>query len=138
MSCIKYELGEDIYDSLVTRIDFALNHDFDDDNLEDVGSSDLLFNGDIDSWIAFANTLKLKIFIRQSEVRPDVAESGIKKLYDDKVDFLTEDAKLVIYADASGNRNPLYGTEISALGNNPNLILFYPFSYNITWITGSN
>ena len=126
----KYELGQDIYDSLIARIDDALNHDFEDDNLEDVGSSDLVFNGDIDSWIAFANTLKLKIFIRQTEVRPEVAQSGIKKLYDDKVDFLTKDAKLDIYADASGNRNPLYGTEISALGNNPNLILSYTlYSY---------
>jgi hypothetical protein len=120
----KYEGGQNIYDSLISRIDFALRQDFNDDNLEKVGNLGLIENSsDIDVWKEFANTLKLKIFLRQSEVRPQLAEQEIKKLYDAKTKFLGQDILLDIYSDESGKRNPLYETEVNFLGNNPNLIL---------------
>lgn len=119
----EYEKGQDIYDSLIIRIDKALNKNLDNDELDNPEEFDLLFNGDMDLWIEFANTLKLKIFIRQSEARPEVARAGIEQLYQEEVNFLSTDAMMTQFQNQSGRRNPLYETEINVLGGNPNLIL---------------
>lgn len=118
-----YEKGQDIYDSLIIRIDDALEKDLDKDELENPEDLDLLFNGEMDFWIEFANTLKLKIFLRQSEARPEIARAGIEKLYNDEVDFLSTDVAMTQFQNQSGRRNPLYETEINVFGGNPNLIL---------------
>ncbi len=118
-----YENGQDIYDSLIVRLDFALTKDFDNGELKNPGESDLIFSGNTDRWIEFANTLKLKIFLRQSEARPEKAMQGIEKLYDDEVEFLGTDASMNYFHDATGERNPLYETEENVLGGNPNLVL---------------
>jgi hypothetical protein len=119
-----YENGQDIYDSLIARIDFALARDFDSDELEEIGADDILFEGDMGKWEEFANTLKLKIYLRQLYARPETARAGIEALYDDPdVKFLTTSAAMTQFTNETGRRNPLYETEIMFLGNNPNLVL---------------
>jgi hypothetical protein len=120
-----YEDSRNIYDSLIARMDFALAQDYENEDLDDIGIEDLMFKGDMDRWVEFANTLKLKIYIRQSGARPEVARAGIEKLYEDEddVDFLETDAVFWLYEDVTGKRNPLYETEIFFLGNNTNLVL---------------
>ncbi len=118
-----YENGRDVYDSLIVRLDNALAKDLNKTGLTDPGISDLIFEGDMDRWVEFANTLKLKIFLRQSEVRPEISRQGIEKLYEEEVDFLSEGAYMDYFQDASGARNPLYETEENVFGGNPNLIL---------------
>ena len=119
-----YENGQDIYDSLITRIDYALASDYENDDLEDVGSEDILFDGKIDRWVEFANTLKLKIYLRQLHTRPDIAREGIESLYNDPdIKFLTSSVAMSQFTNETGRRNPLYETDIVFLGNNPNLIL---------------
>lgn len=126
----KYESGEAIYDSLIARIDYALSLDYDNDEFEEIGLTDLIFNGNMDDWVGFANTLKLRMYLRQTEVNPEKAEQGIRQLYEDEVDFLTKDAALNLFTDESGRRNPLYETDYNFLGGNPNLILSYTlYSY---------
>ncbi len=125
-----YENGQDIYDSLIARIDFALSLDFKNDELDEIGIRDLIFNGDIDVWEAFANTLKLRIYLRQTGVRAELAEQGIQDLYENEAKFLKTDAFLDVFTDESGRRNPLYETEMNFLGGNPNLVLSYTlYSY---------
>lgn len=118
-----YENGQAIYDSLIVRLNEALAHDLDDEDLNEPGINDVLFEGDMDKWIEFANTLKLKIYLRQTEARPEVAREGIEQLYADEVDFLSRDVKYIHFQNQTGQRNPLYETEINVFGNNPNLIL---------------
>jgi hypothetical protein len=119
-----YENGQDIYDSLIARIDFALSRDFDSDELEEIGADDILFEGDMGKWEEFANTLKLKIYLRQLYARPETARAGIEALYDDPdVKFLTTSVAMTQFTNETGRRNPLYETEIMFLGNNPNLVL---------------
>jgi hypothetical protein len=123
----QYDNGQVVYDSLIARIDFALSLDFRNDELEEIGNQDLIFNGDLDLWESFANTLKLRIFLRQVNVRPAITEQGIRQMYNSEVDFLTKDAVLDLFTDESGRRNPLYETEMNFFGSNPNLILSYTF-----------
>ncbi len=122
-----YEDGQNIYDSLIARIDHALSTDFENDELEEIGSEDILFSGKTDKWTEFANTLKLKIYLRQLHARPDTAREGIESLYQRDVKFLTTDVAMTQFTNETGRRNPLYETEIVFLGNNPNLILSNTF-----------
>ena len=62
----------------------------------------------MDKWVAFANTLKLKIFLRQQNARPQVAESGINDLLNSGADFLDVDAAMTQFEDAPNKSNPLY------------------------------
>lgn len=125
-----YDNGQSVYDSLVARIDYALSLDFKNDELEEIGIRDLIFNGDLDLWEAFANTLKLRLFLRQVNVRPVIAEQGIRNMYNNEMKFLTEDAALDLFKDESGRRNPMYETDMNFFGGNPNLILSYTlYSY---------
>jgi len=118
-----YEEAEAIYDSLIARIDLALAQNLEDESLLNPGITDLVFGGNMNHWIAFANSLKLRIFLRQSEVNPQKAHDRIIELYASNPDFLRVSAALDIYEDASGRRNPLYETEYQVFGKNPNLIL---------------
>ena len=123
-----YENGQDIYDSLIVRIDNALGMDLESEYDKEAGSEDILFNGNIDRWKEFANTLKLKIFLRQVYARPQVAENGILTLYaDPEMKFLNTDAAMIQFTNESGRRNPLYETEIAVFGGNPNLVLSNTF-----------
>ncbi len=123
----KYESGKDVYDSLIARIDYALSLDYDAEDYDNIGTRDLVFNGSIQKWVAFANTLKLRMYIRQSLAKPEYARQGVEKLYSDKTKFLSEDACVSIYANSSGKRNPLYETEMVSFSSNPNLVLSYTF-----------
>lgn len=118
-----YELGSNIYDSLITRIDFALSLDFENKELKNPEERDLIFNGDVKKWNAFANTLKLRIALRQTERNPDKARQIVEHMYNAEVDFLAVNSSLDIFTNESGRRNPLYDTEEFSFGGNPNLIL---------------
>lgn len=119
----RFENGQVIYDSLIARIDFALSRDFEAETVQEVGDEDLLFGGDIELWKEFANTLKLKIYLRQVYARPAVSENGIKAMFDNEAKFLTIDVGMNQFVNETSRGNPLYETEVRFFGNNPNLIM---------------
>jgi hypothetical protein len=123
-----YEGSQNIYDSLIKRIDNALAKDFSAATVTDPGESDFIFGGpdtelgdDIDKWIQFANTLKLKIYLRQSEKRPAVAQAGVQALYAAGAEFLSEDAAIKRFEDAASKSNPLYEQDQRQLNTATNL-----------------
>jgi len=62
-----YDKAEDIYASLQTRLDTAIQYM----NLtvpKAFVTADVINHGDAEMWIKFANTLKLRLLIRQSEI----------------------------------------------------------------------
>ncbi len=107
----KFEGGEQVYDSLIVRLDDALSRDLNAATSVNPGKSDVVFNGDMNKWVAFANTLKLKIYMRQRFARPDVAQAGISALYGSGATFLDADAAFDDFADESGKDNYCYGIE---------------------------
>ncbi len=114
-----YESGQTVYDGLIARLDTALSKNY--KLTERELPTDYLFNGDMDSWVKFANTLKLKIYIRQTEARPAIAQAGIEKLYTDGAEFLDTDAGLDIFEDAIYKDNPLYAANVRNLNVATNL-----------------
>lgn len=107
----EYESQEDIYNDMVVRLDSAIA-------LIDLGGptpgdDDLVYGGNMNQWLRFANTLKLKIFLRQAYVRPDVAQAGIQAMYSAGAEFLQiGETGDVEFADQTQNRNPFYQTQV--------------------------
>jgi len=114
-----YDPQEVVYDSIFSYIDKGIALAKTEDAV-DPGAQDMIFQGDMAKWIAFANTLKLRAYLRLSEVKPDVASSGIQALYDSGAEFLSADA-MIEYSTVGGNENPLYN-EMAGLGYTQNLV----------------
>jgi hypothetical protein len=115
-----YDDGQLVYDSLIARIDYAMGLDFTASTSKDPGTSDYLFGGNITSWLQFANTLKLKIYLRQCYARPAVAQAGIAAI-DQTIGFLSENAWLNIFVDSPDKGNPMYEDNIRRLNTAVNL-----------------
>ncbi len=107
----KFEEGKVIYDGIVKEIDDALSkitpNSF-------VTSNDLLLGGDLNQWIGFANALKLKIFMRQSNTDNKHVDEIKKLLSDNK--FMTKDILFTSFQDEVNKRNSWYDTEVDRLG----------------------
>ncbi len=114
-----YDSEEQIYDGILSMVNEGLG--MLDDGYATPGSDDLIYNGDLFLWYEFGNTLKLKILMRQSEIRPAIAQQGISEMFANGEPFLTigEDARLS-YSDQKFQQSPLF-TTAQALGTNSNI-----------------
>jgi hypothetical protein len=121
----RFDDGPVVYDGLIKLIDESLAKINPDTKAIAVGGQDLVFGGDMEKWRRFANTLKLKIYLRQVYARPAVAEAGIRALYASGATFLgaTEDAQVTSFSNATQNGNPLYITEVASSSAIPNNII---------------
>jgi len=63
-----YDKAQDIYNDLQKKLDTAINWFQTTTAPKAFTSADIIAHGDITTWVKFANTLKLRLLIRQSEV----------------------------------------------------------------------
>lgn len=119
----KFDEGEAIYAALLTEINSALAKDYKSGTFNAAQQkSDFVFGGDMSKWEAFANTLKLKMYLRMFKAKPSEAESGIKALYTNGAKFLDTDAGIVgLFQDIPNNSNPLYEFNIRRLNTTTNI-----------------
>lgn len=112
-----FDSGQEIYDGLIADIDEALAMINTSAVAIAPGADDFLYGGDMAAWIRFANTLKLRIYLRQAATRPGVAEQGIDAMYASGAAFIgVGDDAFVPFPGGSNNENPLYRGEISPNG----------------------
>ncbi|MFT3687354.1 MAG: SusD/RagB family nutrient-binding outer membrane lipoprotein [Phycisphaerales bacterium] len=124
-----FNTGEEVYQFMIEDLDDALSRDLSTSSGPIPASDDLIFHGDMDNWTAFANTLKLKIFMRQTtSSRAAIANAGIQQLLSSGVDFLDVDAGMIddadgnpIFIDAINQSNPLYEYIMRRLNTSTNL-----------------
>lgn len=76
---VSYDSEEDIYKSFFSTLDEALLILNNNTGGNAFGAHDQIYEGDIDKWITFANTLRLRIAMRISEVEPALAQSEAEK-----------------------------------------------------------
>lgn len=81
----KYDTQEEIYTNIMERLKTAASdlasYEFTSETAKSkFASVDLLCNGDLEKWIRFANSLRLRMAMRLCHVKPDVALSTIKEL----------------------------------------------------------
>lgn len=115
----KFDDGFTIYKGLIAEINAALATDY--KGAPFVGNdakADFLFGGNMDNWRQFANTLKLKMYLRMVNTHAADAEAGIRALYAANADFLTIDAGVNLFTDATDQRNPIYAYTVFNLGGN--------------------
>ena len=97
----KFDDGYSIYTTLLKEIDTALGKDFSAATNTLPGTQDLIFQGDISKWMAFANTLKLKMYLRMINAHPDVATAGVTALVNSHdFPFWPMDAAVTNFTDA--------------------------------------
>lgn len=106
----KFDTQEEVYNGLVRLVEEALAL-IDESSSEHPAGDDLIYGGDMGQWRKMANTLKLRIYLRQAYVRPAVAEAGIKALYASHAPFLeTGDDADIEFSTTVFNQNPLFAT----------------------------
>ena len=115
-----FENGQDVYPQLVLAIDNALSlyEEFNPDNssaLADLGSEsndkDYVFGGDMYSWVEFANSLKLKLAMRNLDFDQTWAMSVITPMENAGVNYLSQDAALDIFQAEINKENPLFAQD---------------------------
>lgn len=116
-----FNTGQEVYDLMVADLQDALSRDLSTSTGDAPGNDDMIFGGDMDNWTAYANTLLLKLYLRQTEVRPSVSQTGITNLLNSGVAFLNTDAALTGFEDAPSKSNPLYESDRRQLNVATNL-----------------
>lgn len=106
-----YDDGQKIYEDLSNQLDSAANIMLTPAAVASAGT-DIMFNGDNASWIQFANTLRLRLLMRQTQMagRDVYIKAEIAKIIANGGGFLTKDAAVNPgYANNAGQQNPLWG-----------------------------
>jgi hypothetical protein len=117
--------GAETYGLMIADLKDALSKDLSASMGETPGVDDFLFGGVMTDWTKFANTVLLRLYMRQTEVNPDLAENGIKELIDNGAQFLDKDARITGFIDEANRSNPLYETDRRQLNTPKNLRASY-------------
>ncbi len=113
------DFGGDIYTGLIAEIDAALSKYNGNPVASTVGSQDAIYDANMSDWVKFANTLKLKLYIRMAYTPQANASAVMALLAEDN--FITSDAKFALYEDAQNKSNPFYDVQIDRLGDVNNI-----------------
>lgn len=94
-----------IYSELVSLVDEGVG-EFKNAG-SDIGADDFVFNGDLNAWTKFGNSLKLRLLMRTSESSPKA--DAIKSLISGG-EFLSSssDIAAIPFAGQTGSQNPMY------------------------------
>ena len=105
----KYDDGQAIYDSSIMQLDNAISIIQNaPSTATNLGTNDVMFQGDMAQWAAFANTLKLRFIIRESNViSGSDAQAELAKTA--SAGYLTNDALVNPgYLNTAGKQNPYW------------------------------
>lgn len=105
----KFDPQKDVLEGVIDLLDEAIAQ-IDQDSPLTMGSNDLIYGGDMESWRKFAKSLKFRILMIMVDADPSKA-SAIAELYDegDMISSPTENAEFPFF-DQPGNKNPIYQT----------------------------
>jgi hypothetical protein len=118
----KFDDGYTVYQGLLAELNDALSKDFRTGVVDPKDkAADLVFKGDMERWEEFANTQKLKMYLRMVNAKPSEAQQGIEALYASGAKFLTTDAAIKNFQNAPDNSNPMYEYNVRKLNVGTNL-----------------
>jgi hypothetical protein len=118
----KFDDGYTIYLDLLAQLDSALSKPVNASILTASDkSADLIFGGDMNKWTRFANSMKMKLYLRMVNKKPAEAQAGITKMYTNGAQFLNSNAALTGFTDVANKDNPMYEQNIRSLNTPDNL-----------------
>ncbi len=106
--------GDEIYADLLVKIDEAVAAYEANPSEPAVGQQDIIFASNIDSWIQFANTLKLKIHLRMAYTA-QANPAAVNALLAEN-NFLTTNAIFDNFVSSTGKRNPFFEVQLAQTG----------------------
>ena len=121
---VKYMDQKDVYDVIFKMLDQAITalHNTPSTAQYSLGENDKCFGGDKDKWLRFANTLRLRLALRVSNVDPQLAKEQGEKA-------MTDPAGLMQNDDDNMKQTPKYSY---ITGGNENIYtLLYNWSANV-------
>ena len=112
-----YDKVEDLYNILIDELDGYIAT-FQDPTQVVVSKQDIIFNGNMEKWARFANTVKLKIAVRLYNNNPDKAKQIAQAVVSSNAGYIDslEDALIFHKADASTGGDLAYQTGNSLSG----------------------
>lgn len=105
----KYDAGEDIYNGIIDMLDESiatLTTNVDAGGFSSV--QDLIYEGDAEGWLKFANSLKLRLAVTISDVNHAKAETMISEALASGVFESNADNAAIEYQDAPPSTNPVW------------------------------
>jgi len=112
--------GQEVYTSIYALLNTALGKDFGGFVPARYTDYDLFLDANIDDWIGFANTLKLRIILRQYTANTAWADTELTSLLANGT-FLTRDVALTNFEDVDSKSNPLYEADQRQLNTSNNI-----------------
>lgn len=104
----KYDKGIDIYKNLLVRLDNAMGNI--DNSVGSFDDADVIYHGNLDSWLKFANSIKLKLGVNllASNLENTIATNAINEAIADGLINTNGDNCKVPYMSTLPNTNQLY------------------------------
>lgn len=111
----KYDDAQTIYEDLIVKLNeaFVLIDEAAEDTLTELvpGDDDVMFHGDMDKWKQLANTIKLRILVRQSDIagRGGYITDEFNKIVAEGSGFITADVSVNPgYLNEENKQNPFW------------------------------
>ena len=106
-----YDSGQSVYNDLVVQLDAAIALiSKSGAGATNPGASDIIYGGNMTNWQKFANTIKLRLAIRQSNLSTNTAQADLASTASiGYIDASTEADCQPGYTNALGKQNPFYG-----------------------------
>ncbi|MDE6870884.1 MAG: SusD/RagB family nutrient-binding outer membrane lipoprotein [Bacteroidales bacterium] len=90
---VAYDSMEDLYDNMFADLDEAITAleslVLSGEDMSSLAESDYIYNGDFTKWVKFANTLKLRMAIRISSVKPELAQAKAEEAVNDVIGVMS-------------------------------------------------
>ena len=113
----KYDDAASIYADLGKQLDAAVALIAKSGGATNPGASDVMFNGDMAQWAQFANTLHLRLAIRESNLGSNPLKAGLPT---SSASYVSKDALLNPgYLNVAGKENPWYALSGFDANGNP-------------------
>ncbi|MEX0771664.1 MAG: SusD/RagB family nutrient-binding outer membrane lipoprotein [Balneolales bacterium] len=116
-----YDSQREIYVDLMAQLKQAAEDLEVSDDRTTLGSQDLMYGGDVDSWIKFANSLRLRYALRVRFADADLAQEQIDDVIDEPmIENNDENALIMTKGEETphtSNRHPMFNTWFNGPGN---------------------
>lgn len=114
----KFDAQEDVLRGIVGRLDEGIDLLSGDTDI--ISNGDLIYQGDKENWIRFANSLKLKTLMLIANVDPSSVTAQLQEVASQPLIENNSQNAYLQFSDAGGNENPLWKTlDNFAGGTNP-------------------